>query len=208
MNPTVFIFDFDGTIADTHQYMVTITNRLADEFKFNKIQDHEVQEIKHMSAQDVMKHLKIPTLKVPQIVKRGKEEYNLDIKDLMPFAGLKEVLLKLKELQIKIGILSSNSSRNIQEFLKNHDFNIFDFVYTTSKIWTKNTRLKRILKEKGIEKNTVLYIGDETRDVVAAKRLGVKVAAVTWGYNSAKILSEHGPDYLIESPQDLIKVCQ
>ena len=37
----------------------------------------------------------------------------------------------------------------------------------------------------------VVYVGDETRDIVAARKLGIRVAAVTWGYNSSEALEAH-----------------
>lgn len=52
----------------------------------------------------------------------------------------------------------------------------------------------------------VIYVGDETRDVEAAKKVGVKVIAVTWGINSEKILRKQNPDYLIVKPKELIEV--
>ena len=36
MQNRVLIFDFDGTIADTFQLIVAISNHLADEFEFKK----------------------------------------------------------------------------------------------------------------------------------------------------------------------------
>ena len=36
-----------------------------------------------------------------------------------------------------------------------------------------------------------------------AKKLGVKIAAVTWGYNSAQSLKNLNPDYLCDDPEDL-----
>ncbi|MNF15821.1 Pyrophosphatase PpaX [compost metagenome] len=47
-------------------------------------------------------------------------------------------------------------------------------------------------------------MGDELRDVQACKRIGVKVAAVTWGYDSVKLLTEAEPDYLCEAPVDIL----
>lgn len=37
-----------------------------------------------------------------------------------------------------------------------------------------------------------MYIGDETRDIEAVKECGIKVVAVTWGYNARQPLVDKG----------------
>lgn len=49
-------------------------------------------------------------------------------------------------------------------------------------------------------------MGDEIRDIEAAKKAGVGAVAVGWGYNILKILKEQNPDYLVRSPKELAKV--
>ena len=105
-----------------------------------------------------------------------------------------------------MGILSSNSFENISTFLKNHRLDIFDFIQATSKVWSKHTSLKKLMEKNGFRSDEILYIGDEIRDIVAAKKLGIKVAAVTWGYNSSKALERSAPDFLIHHPNELIRL--
>ena len=105
-----------------------------------------------------------------------------------------------------MGILSSNSQENIEIFLKNHKLDLFDFIHSTSKVWSKDTTLKKIISKYHIPLADMFYIGDETRDIIMAKKVGVKMAAVTWGYNSAAALSKHNPDFLLNSPQELLKL--
>jgi phosphoglycolate phosphatase-like HAD superfamily hydrolase len=50
-----------------------------------------------------------------------------------------------------------------------------------------------------------MYIGDETRDIEAAKKIGIGVVAVTWGYQAGDILKAASPDALVEHPGDLVK---
>ena len=51
-----------------------------------------------------------------------------------------------------------------------------------------------------------LYVGDETRDIEAAQKAGVSIAAVTWGYNSAEVLRRFSPDYLVNRPDELLSL--
>ncbi|MEW5894733.1 MAG: HAD-IA family hydrolase [Candidatus Omnitrophota bacterium] len=203
---TVLIFDFDGTIADTHHYIVELSNRLSKEFHYKKILPEELPELKDKTAHEIIQHLKVPLTKVPAIVSRAKKEFQKDIQALEPIKGLKEALHYLKSAGTCIGILSSNAADNIKAFLRNHDLDFFDFTHSTTSIWGKHICLNKVISQNGLKKEDVVYVGDEIRDIDAAKKLGVKVAAVTWGYNSAKALKKMNPDFLLEDPQDLLNL--
>ncbi|MDP2653301.1 MAG: HAD-IA family hydrolase [Candidatus Omnitrophota bacterium] len=204
----VFIFDFDGTIADTHHYIVQISNRLAAEFKYKPILPHEVELLKDKTSQEVIRHLNVPVLKIPAILARAKKEFYAGIGTLKPIQGLKETIHRLKREGVRMGILSSNAAENVKKFLSNHALtDSFEFIDTTSKVWSKNTSFKKLIARRGFTIEQLLYIGDETRDIVAAQALGIHVAAVTWGYNSMRTLRDHNPDYIIHTPQDLYELC-
>lgn len=208
MDKPVFVFDFDGTIADSHHYIIEIANGMAADFNFTPIDWDELEELKDKTSQEVIKHLKVPVMKIPAILARAKREFQEGISCLEPFQGIAELLQQLQDFGIKMGILSSNSKENVVKFLENHGLeDMFSFIHTTSKVWSKNTTLKKVIKMNGLVNDQVLYIGDETRDIDAAQRLGVKVAAVTWGYNSSRALKAKSPDYLVERPSDLLDMC-
>ena len=63
-----------------------------------------------------------------------------------------------------------------------------------------------MLREKKFDKKDVLYVGDETRDITAAKKAKIKVVAVTWGFSSRKGLEKYKPDFLIDKPEELLEV--
>lgn len=207
MKNKVALFDFDGTIADTRKYLIEISNRISDEFNFKKIKPEEAEDLKDKTSQEMIKHLRVPVLKIPAILAKAKSEFYKGISSIHPARGLKEILHQLKNTNITMGILSSNSPKNINQFLTNHELlNIFDFVHGTSKVWSKNTSLKKLMQKNGYEKDHILYIGDETRDIIAAKRLGIKVIAVAWGYNSTKLLKSYNPDYFVQDPKELLDI--
>ncbi len=205
MKIPILVFDFDGTIADTHHFIVQISNQLAKEYNFSQMTSEEAEMLKDKTTQEIIKHLNVPFLKIPAILARAKLEFSKGVDALSPFAGLKEILWDLKRSGIALGILSSNSLENVARFLENNQINMFDFIQTTTKVWSKDTSLRKLMKQRGFSAQEVLYVGDEVRDITAAKRLGVRVAAVTWGYNSSNALKKHQPDFLLDKPQDLLK---
>lgn len=50
----------------------------------------------------------------------------------------------------------------------------------------------------------MVYVGDEDRDIIAAKKTMIRSIAVTWGYNSQKRLEAVGPDCIVNSPLQII----
>ena len=61
--------------------------------------------------------------------------------------------------------------------------------------------------KQALHPSNVLYVGDEVRDIEAAKKAGIRIAAVTWGYNSKKALEAYKPDYLVTKPEELLQIC-
>ena len=206
-NVKMLIFDFDGTIADTFAQTMRITNVLSDEFKFKKVQEHEVEILKGMTVQEVIKHLNVPILKIPNIVVRARTELNKQINSVEPIEGLKEVLPLFKQAGVRMGILTTNSLENVQKFLNVNGLEIFDFIVSTSRVWGKNHGLRRLIQQEGLTTDDILYIGDETRDIEAAKKAGIKVIAVTWGYNSHALLETYDPDFIVHTPEELLNLC-
>ncbi len=59
------------------------------------------------------------------------------------------------------------------------------------------------MKDKTIPHDDPIYVGDEIRDVEAAKKAGIRVIGVSWGYNSKNALLKAKPDHVIENPEEI-----
>jgi len=206
MQDKILIFDFDGTVADTFYHTLAITNRLSSEYGFKKVEPHEVGLLKDMPVWKIISYLRIPMIKMPFIAARVRQELSKEISLVKPAAGLKEVLLKLKESDYRIGILTLNSKKNVKRFLEVNELK-FNFILISSQIMGKTRKLKALMVKEGLRSGNVLYIGDEVRDIEAAQKAGIRIAAVTWGYNSKKALEAYNPDYLVTKPEELLQIC-
>ncbi len=111
---------------------------------------------------------------------------------------------ELRKQSDHFGILTSNSVENVELFLKHHGLqDVFSFVSSTSKLTGKAKHLRSICRTFSIEADDIIYIGDEIRDVKAAKKAGVPVAAVGWGFNSPEALVGANPNFLFHEPTEL-----
>lgn len=207
MSIKVIVFDFDGTLVDSLSALVNITNRLASEFGYKPLAPDDLNLVRNLSSRQVIKQSGVSNFKIPFILNRVKQELRNDIEHLNPILGIKEVLINLNNQEYRLGILTSNSEVNVKAFLKCHEIsNLFNFIYCGITIFGKNKAIKRMIKINNIRRDEIIYVGDETRDIEAAKKIPIKIVAVSWGFNSPEVLAKHQPDFLINQPTELIEV--
>ncbi len=209
MATTVIVFDFDGTIADTYDAILAIANRLSGEFGYKPVNKAKLVQLKQLSSREIIKQSEISIFKLPFLLRRLKEELTQEIVQLNPILGIDEALYQLKNQGYQLGIITSNIEANVVAFLKaNNLLSSFDFIFSGTTIFGKHKVINQLLKQNHLTTEQVIYVGDETRDIKAAKKSKVKVIAVSWGFNSPSVLAQHQPDFLIHKPQELIKVIE
>jgi phosphoglycolate phosphatase-like HAD superfamily hydrolase len=207
MSVKVIIFDFDGTLADTLDAVVSITNRLAVEFGYKPTPPAELAKIRNLSSREIVQQSGIPIFKLPFLLKKLRAELQKEIHQLSPIPGVKEALTKLKHEGNVLGILTSNSEENVRIFLNQHGMEeLFSFIYSEITLFSKQKTLKKVIKTNYLNPEDVIYVGDETRDIDASKKLHIKAVAVSWGFNLREALVKHNPDFLIHQPSELVEV--
>lgn len=204
---SIVIFDFDGTIADSFETVLKITNRLAIDFGLKPVSPEEVPRLQNLSSREIVKESKISFFKLALLLRRLQKELNGEIGQLMPIPGIKEALICLKQQGHDLGIVTSNSRANVTAFLENHGIKeLFSFIQSGSSLFGKGQVINRILKRHRLDPYNVIYVGDETRDIEAAKKIRIKVIAVSWGFNSGQALIAARPDFLVQQPDELMQV--
>lgn len=201
-------FDFDGTLADTEEVNFVIYQKLAEKYNLRNITIDELGHIKKMSAAELMAYVELKKRYLPFILKRGKKLLKFDIKNVKPCKeDMFDVILQLKNMGIQTAIITTNSKANVKMFLEENNGNIFDFI-SGSSMFGKESKIRRIIKKGKINPEEVLYVGDEIRDIHAAKNAGIHIASVGWGYNTVESLKKNNPEYLIYEPSELINICK
>ena len=200
------IFDFDGTIADTLSAIIRLVNEHASEFNIKPLADKDVEELRGMSNIDIIKRLKVPLVKVPYMVLHAQKELHQRIDETTLFPGMKDLILGLKGLGFRLGILTSNSRENVQKFLRAQTLDVFDFIHAEQNFFGKNWALLHLLKKHGLKRDEVLYVGDEVRDIEACQKVGVPVVAVSWGFHRRHLLAAKKPTYLVDAAPEIMAI--
>lgn len=203
----LLVFDFDGTIADTLEAIVTMSNYLAPQYGLKPATPEELTELRDLSFDQLISRADVPLLPLFRLLRRVRRELQKEIAQLSPFPNMAETLRLLAEQGQSMGILTSNSVENVRVFLQVHQLEAsFEFVQGGTSLFGKSRRLKKLMRQRNLLPSELLYIGDETRDVDASRRIGIPVAAVTWGFNSRQALLRHDPDFVLERPSELITI--
>lgn len=199
------IFDFDGTIADTLETIATLYNKVAHDFNCKPVSFEEKEKFRSMKTHDFLKECNIPVLLLPVLAIRIKAELKFEIRKVKAIAGIVEALNEIKKAGYSIGVMSSNSVENINIFLKENSIEkLFDFVHSGKNIFGKDKVILRVISKNNLNKKEVIYVGDETRDIEALKRIKIPIIAVSWGFNSHQILEKLNPEGLIDNPNELL----
>jgi len=205
-NIKYIIFDFDGTLADTLKFAIMISNRLSDRFNYKKITDDKLDDYRGMSAQELIKKSGIKYYKIPFVATQFKIEFKKVIDQLQAFPEIPTMLEELSK-SFKIGILTSNAAENVNLFLKSNKLSDYiTFVNSQSRLYGKHISLRKIMSKYNLQKDNIVYVGDETRDIEATKKIGIKSISVTWGFNTKKILKLFSPDFMVDSPKEIIEL--
>lgn len=199
-------FDFDGTLADTEEVNFVIYQKLAEKYNLRSITMDELGHLKRLSAKEMMEYVNLKKRYLPFVLKRGRNLLKQDIKNIrLCKEDIFDVILKLKEMGIRVAIITTNSKANVTMFLDKHDAHIFDSLETSS-MFGKESKIKKLIKKEKLKNSEVLYVGDEIRDILASKNSGIDIASVGWGYNTIDSLKKQKPDYLIMEPVELLDI--
>ncbi|HLV30607.1 MAG TPA: HAD-IA family hydrolase [Chitinispirillaceae bacterium] len=203
------IFDFDGTLADTMQLILDIYNEvLVPSFKCKQIKKMDVEKFREFHPKELLELHNIPLIKLPFIVLRARSEMNRRISDIHLQPGIKYAVKTLYDSGTRLGICTSNSKVNVMSFLSQNSMTEwFEFIYSSKHLFGKDRVLRRIIHEQKLSKDEkTIFIGDEARDIDAARSAGIRVASVTWGLNSKSMLEQKKPDILLDSPEELLNL--
>ena len=191
------IFDFDGTIADTAQIVTDLINEQRKREGKSVVEADEIERLKKFTVRERIKELGVRFYQIPGYLKLGQQLMNERIADcdLQPF--VKETIESLSK-KYNLWILSTNSVENIEKFLNGKlDSGLFQKIYSKRSLFGKHRKILSVMKKNNLLPTETIYIGDESRDIKAAHKAGIKVITVGNGFESAEILQRFEPDVLI-----------
>lgn len=194
------IFDFDGTLADSGDWFLSIADDLAERFRFRRVEPSEVEALRGRTSREVIRHLGIPRWKIPAIARHVHKRLAGETHRIALFDGVETMIAQLVANGVRIAIVTSNAEGNVRAILGPDIVAKIDMFECGASLFGKARRFRRVLRTLDVAKADVIAIGDETRDIVAATKVGIHKAAVLWGYANRAILTALEPDMMFDSP--------
>lgn len=205
MKYKLLIFDFDGTLADSFPWYKSIINIVADKYKLKKITESEWELLRSYEATKIYEYLRVPTLKIPVITKHVQMLMTEDIQKISLFEGISNLLKQSFDNGIVLAIVTSNSLKNVLKVLGKKNAVLIKYFECGTPVFGKQKKIEKILLKSRISRKDAIYIGDEIRDVEAAKKTNIAFGGVSWGYNTIDSLMFHSPEEIFNSVNDIIQ---
>jgi len=202
--PKLVIFDFDGTLADTRPFMLSILDHLAERFNTRRMDANSLDQMRGYSARQIMKMHRVSMWKFLSITRESQELLYQNITSIQLFPGIENTLRAIAQQNITIAVVTSNQLRNVLAVLGEELAGLVSIFECEAGFFTKASKLRSALRKAGVEPGEAVSFGDETRDIEAARKIGIPCAAVTWGYGDTETLRSHKPDHLLTVVEQIL----
>jgi phosphoglycolate phosphatase len=197
------IFDFDGTLADSARWLSEELNPLARRFGFREVSAAQIEELRGCDSRGVLARLGVPAWKLPFIARHLRRRMKQDAEAIPLVPGAKALLRRLAGQGVVLGVVSSNSADNVRRILGPEAAALVEHYACGAGLFGKAAKFRKVLRRARIAATETLCIGDETRDIEAARQAGLACGAVAWGYATRDVLAAGAPTWLFETPDEV-----
>jgi phosphoglycolate phosphatase len=197
------IFDFDGTLADSLPWFRASFDDMVARFNLSPVPAEEIEGLRAMSAREIIARLNVSTWQLPAIVSDMRKRKLAAANEISLFREVPAMLADLQGHGIKIAIVSSDSEASVRQVLGPATRLITRFDCGAA-MFGKHWKFRRVARKLGVKSSETICIGDEIRDIEAAKAAEMDSGAVAWGYALPSALQAAGPTHLFNSIEDMM----
>ncbi|MFC5410211.1 HAD hydrolase-like protein [Larkinella bovis] len=203
MRYKLVIFDFDGTLADSFPFFLRSLNTLAAAYHFKPIDASEVDQLRGLDVRQMMKHVGMPAWKIPFVAAAFIRMMASAIDEIRLFDGVPALLRQLAEKGVQLAIVSSNSEENIRRVLGPEHASLMAQYECGTSVFGKQRKFRKVVRKSGFRASEILCVGDEIRDLEAARAEGLAFGGVLWGYTRSDILQAQTGIMLFQTVADI-----
>jgi phosphoglycolate phosphatase len=205
----LIIFDFDGVLADTLDDLIRFGQEVCDELGVKHVvKKDDLSNLEIMSFASFGRACEVPENLVDIFVQSCLKRFADKKSPPAIFNGLSNIVRNLS-INNTIAIITTNSSQNVNAFLVEHGLSkCIHAIYGVDSPGSKALKIS-IARERlsaDIKQESVFMVGDSLSDIRAAKETATTSIAVTWGHQSLEYLLSGDPDYVVNFPDELIKI--
>lgn len=203
---TTVLFDFDGTLIDTHNLIIEGFNYISMKYRGMPFGANE-----HLSMLG-----KPLDAQLRMICPTGANAYITDFQQwyrdhhdhhARPYDDVHDMLHLLKSEGYRLGIVTNNSRQGLQLGLDLLGLeSLFDVIVTrddVSECKPSPEGMYKALHRLNVRSAETMFVGDSAGDIIAARTAGVMPVLVGWTTLSLEQIHLLAPAELIESPYEI-----
>lgn len=206
------LFDFDGVIADAlahhFEWYRYLCEKSGKKFPFENAQGLvDLEEANHFAS--MYRGLGFNRETDQEAIHGWRAEY-LNQKPFVAIDGIRDVVERLRDNGIKVGIASNNRKERVVQVLESSGMkDLFDVISCREEARQKRgppqDSIGPALAALGANPKETLYVGDLPQDAKIGRKAGCRVALVPWGFASEEALANKQPDILAKTPGILLQ---
>jgi len=210
MSYQYILFDLDGTLTDPK---LGITKSVANALAYFGIIVDDLDSLIKFIGPPLTVSFKEFYHFDNEMVKTAVQKYReyFSVKGLYEnavYPGIKELLSELKQKGKVIVLATSKPTYFAEKILEYFELKqYFDFVAGSEMDLSRNSKeevIQYALEQTGITlKDNVIMVGDRKHDIIGAKAHNIASVGVLYGYGDREEFQEVGPEYIVETIQEL-----
>jgi phosphoglycolate phosphatase len=196
------LFDFDGTLADSRDWFLGVFDQVADRFGYRRLGPGDRERLRGLDTKAILSDLGVPLWKLPMIARHLRDLATRDIDQIRLFPGAAEMLASVQAGGVRIAVVSSNAEENVRRVLGPAAAQVAHFA-CGAHLFGKASKVRGALRAMRAEADSAILVGDEARDLEAARGVGIACGLVGWGYADPAFLRTLSPDLFFERMEEI-----
>ena len=218
----IIIFDLDGTLINTIDDLGQACNYALATcgYPTHKIEDYPrlvgngINRLIERALPEQHRN-EATVLRLREYFVPYYDEHNCEL--TCPYDGITEILHTLKEAGHTLAVASNKYQAATEKIVAHFFPGIFDVVLGEREnvarkpdpqiVWDIVEAI-RLLGDKAIDKEDILYIGDSLVDAETAKAANLPFVACTWGFCTEEQLASANPNYTVQHPIEILSIVE
>ncbi len=200
-------FDYDGVLVDSFDQLLSAFQRTAADTGLGRQPTrNDFETIEDLNAAGLAALLGVPEPDIDRYTRRTHAILEAEGYDPAMFPGIADLLRTLSERHTLV-IVTSNYEHLVRQGLaRNGVDGCVSLVLDARQSGTKGEKIGHALERFRVPPRDAFMIGDTRGDIRHGRAAGVRTAGVTWGYQSRATLAKEAPDYIVDSPGELLRL--
>lgn len=151
----------------------------------------------------MVEQLDIASWEVPLVTRFVRARMDARVDAVKLFPGVHEAIEDLAARGVGIAIVSGDGEASVRRVLGHRLASLVHDYRCDVSMFGKRPRLRQVLAAGGVEPSRALVIGDELRDLRAARAEGLAFGGVAWGCAPADALRAAAPEHMFERVEEI-----